>query len=119
MKILTSAALIIIGFAFHASAQEEHSHDGEVGRFYEQWLVPGVIPRVTSCCSRRDCDIVEHVRWVDGVLMMQRRKDGAWLTVPREKIESNFEDARDSPDGQSHMCSRGGAVYCAVLGSGI
>ena len=98
---------------------QEHDHDamGERGRFYERWNMPN--NRYVSCCNKMDCDVVEHVRHVGGQLQMQRRRDGEWLTIPPEKLESNYPDARDSPDGQSHMCSNGPSVYCAVLGSGI
>lgn len=112
---LTSLALTIAALATPVMAQE-HSHEGTVGKFYENWKMPG--PRTVSCCNRQDCEVVEHVRRVNGELQMQRKSDGQWLTIPKEKLESNFDDAYDSPDGQSHMCSVGDNVYCAVLGAG-
>lgn len=107
-----------------AAMAQEHRHPGaaalspETGRFYESWKMPGVMPRYTSCCNQQDCAAVEHVRYWNGELQMQRKSDGRWLTIPPAKLESNFDDARDSPDGSSHMCSVGANVYCAVLGSG-
>jgi len=114
---ITVAALFFV--LISVALAQEHSHEGEVGRFYENWKVPGVIPRSVSCCDKKDCAAVEHVRKWNGELQMQRKRDGRWLSIPREKLESNFDDARDSPDGQSHMCSNGENVYCAVLGDGI
>lgn len=99
-----------------ASAQE-HSHDGVVGQFYQNWMMPP--SRTVSCCNRQDCEVVEHVRRFNGELQMRRKSDGQWLTIPPEKLESNHIEPYDSPDGQSHMCSRFDNVYCAVLGSGI
>lgn len=108
--------LVLIVFVSPLMAQE-HSHDDTVGHFYERWMMPG--PRTVSCCNKKDCAVVEHVRYWNGQLQMQRMRDNQWLNIPREKLESNFDDAYDSPDGFSHMCSNGDNVYCAVLGSGI
>lgn len=116
--IVWLAAILFLVSWNNPARPQEHSHDGEVGRFYENWKMPGVTPRTVSCCNQQDCADVEHVRIWNGELQMQRRSDGRWLTIPKEKLESNFDDARDSPDGRSHLCSVGGNVYCAVLGSG-
>ncbi len=118
-------AAIMLGMCVTIIRAQEHDHNamGERGQFYESWKTPhNRMPdgsRNISCCSKQDCDAVEHVRYFNGQLQMQRRRDGQWLTIPREKLESNYDDARDSPDGFSHMCSMHGNVYCAVLGSGI
>lgn len=116
MKHLASLALTIACLAVPVMAQE-HSHDGIVGNFYQNWMMPP--SRTVSCCNRQDCEVVEHVRRFNGELQFQRKRDGQWLTIPPEKLESNYDDARDSPDGFSHMCSNFDNVYCAVLGSGI
>ena len=113
--VIVGAILLAITVITIAHGQE-HSHDGEVGRFYESWQMPA--NRDISCCNRQDCAAVASVRRLQGQLQMQRKSDGEWLTIPPEKLESNYPDARDSPDGQSHMCSNGESVYCAVLGSG-
>jgi|SRR6185295_15036275 len=97
--------------------QERHSHDGEVGQFYMRWMQPGT--RTVSCCNNQDCEVVEQVRRFNGQIQMLRKSDGQWLTIPPDRLESNHDDARDSPDGRSHMCSRFDNVFCAVLGSGI
>ena len=113
-------AIIAIILAMAAAAGQDHDHNSEIGRFYERWLMPNEgLPRATSCCNNQDCAAVDGVRRQGGMLQMRRKIDGQWLTIPPEKLESNFDDARDSPDGFSHMCSRGQSVYCAVLGSGI
>lgn len=108
--------VILLLLATHSWGQE-HDHSSEIGRFYERWMQPGT--RTVSCCNQQDCADVEHVRRFNGQLQMQRKLDGEWLTIPPERLESNHDDARDSPDGRSHMCSRFDNVYCAVLGSGI
>lgn len=113
---LTSLLLTIAALASPVMAQE-HSHEGTVGMFYERWMMPG--PRTVSCCNKQDCAAVERVRRFNGELQFQRKRDGQWLTIPPDKLESNFDDAYDSPDGFSHMCSNFDNVYCAVLGSGI
>lgn len=109
--------LLGIGVSWWAVAQE-HSHEGEIGQFYLKWMQPSSA-RTVSCCSSIDCADVEHVRYWNGELQMQRKIDGQWMTIPANRLESNYDDARDSPDGRSHMCSNGDNVYCAVLGSGI
>jgi len=109
------ALWIISVLAVHA---QEHDHNSVIGQFYARWMMPDS-GRGISCCNQQDCEAVEHVRRVGGQLQMQRKSDGRWLTIPPGKLESNYDDARDSPDGFSHMCSRGESVYCAVLGSGI
>ncbi len=119
-------AAIMLGMCAPILLAQEHDHSimGERGQFYESWKTPvNRMPdgsRNISCCSKQDCDIVEYVKYIDGKLWMQRRKDGEWLLIPPEKLEHNYDDARDSPDGFSHMCSQpqGSNVYCAVLGAG-
>lgn len=116
-------AAVMLAFCAPLVLAQDHSHEGEVGRFYEGWKSPNNrMPdgsRNISCCNKQDCAPVENVRRFDGQLQMQRKSDGQWLTIPPEKLEHNYDDARDSPDGFSHMCSMHGNVYCAVLGSGI
>jgi hypothetical protein len=99
-----------------AMAQEHYHPDetitGETARFYETWNRPD--DPTVSCCNKMDCGVVSEVRLV-GDRWEARRKDGIWLRIPPEKIEQ----LRDSPDGRSHMCSRGSTVYCFKLGAGI
>lgn len=109
-------ATILVCLSISALAQQ-HNHNNTAGKFYESWNRPD--NRNMSCCNNQDCAPVDHVRYWNGQLQMQRKSDGEWLTIPKEKLESNYNDARDSPDGFSHMCSNGEYVFCAVLGSGI
>lgn len=112
------SASIVAAFMVTAPAcAQEHYHGSEVipgvvGRFYETWMRPDS-PSI-SCCSRMDCDAVEEVRNVGGQWRAKRRKDGIWLSIPPQKIETN----RDSPDGRAHMCSLGTQVFCFIVGSG-
>jgi hypothetical protein len=112
--LVLMVAVMVCGVSFG----QDHEHDSPTGRWYEKWMMPDH-GRLMSCCNNQDCAAVDEVRRVDGRLQMRRKLDGMWLTIPPEKLESNWDDARDSPDGFSHMCSRGETVYCAVLGSGI
>jgi hypothetical protein len=118
--VLTVLALVSLISIVNA---QTHDHATEVGKFYEKWLTPhNRMPdgsRNISCCNNQDCAPVDHVRYFNGALQMQRKLDGQWLTIPPEKLETNYDDARDSPDGFSHMCSKHDSVYCAVLGHGI
>lgn len=114
--IRTAIALLGVGIAWGAIAQE-HTHEGEVGAFYFKWMQPA--NRMISCCNNQDCAAVSQVRHTNGQWEFLRTQDGAWLIVPNNKIENYANDARDSPDGKSHMCSNGESVYCAVLGNGM
>jgi|SRR6185369_5305079 len=91
--------------------------------FYKDWLRPdpamrtGAGDRQYSCCNNQDCAPVDGVEVRDGEVWMLRHSDQRWLLVPKEKLEHNYPDARESPDGRAHMCSTGVTVYCAVLGA--
>lgn len=80
--------------------------------FYSNWMRPDD-PK-TSCCDRRDCAPVSKVRRIGDRWEAQRESDGMWMAVPPQKVEQR----RDSPDGRSHLCSKGLSVYCFVAGSG-
>jgi hypothetical protein len=106
-----------------------HRHpapDAEIHeQFYSKWLRPDPNLRNTetgarmhSCCNNEDCAPVDGVRQDAEGLWMLRHSDQRWILVPPDKIEYSYEDAHDSPDGRSHMCSTGVTVYCAVLGAG-
>jgi hypothetical protein len=119
MSQLSVLALACALFAVPVMA-EEHRHQhpdatyfGATAQFYEMWQMPDA-PGV-SCCSNQDCAPVSEVRNVGGRWEARRESDGAWLAIPPEKVEQ----LRDSPDGRSHMCSRGSAVFCFKLGAGI
>ncbi len=111
--------MIIVSFVLSVAPvmAQEHSHEGEVGRYYEKWMRPD--NRNMSCCHDQHCAVVEQVRREDGGWMMLRTKDQQWLFVPNAKIENYRDDARDSPDGRSHLCSSGTLVFCGVLGDGM
>jgi hypothetical protein len=113
----TTILALLLTMASMALAQE-HDHNTVIGQWYLKWNMPDT-GRAFSCCNNQDCAAVDHVRRQAGQLQMLRKIDGRWMDIPAEKLESNYDDARDSPDGFSHMCSRGETVYCAVLGSGI
>ena len=116
MMLRTTTAILLLVLAFPTFAQE-HSHEGEVGKFYQEWHRPD--NRFMSCCNNLDCAAVSHVRRVNGQWEFQRTSDDVWVIVPDSKIENYVDDAHDSPDGKSHMCSSGELVFCAVLGNGM
>jgi hypothetical protein len=108
-----------VAFAFgivqaSGARADEHGHapeDVEIHeRFYSTWMRPDQPDQ--SCCNRRDCAPATRVRRLNG--RWQAERDGAWLTIPPEKIEQN----RASPDGRSHLCAIGATVLCFVLGAG-
>ncbi len=81
-------------------------------RFYSGWMRPDKPNE--SCCNLRDCAPAKSVRRIGNRWEAQRESDDTWVVVPPEKIEQR----RDSPDGRSHLCSRGLSVFCFVAGSG-
>ena len=123
MRLLKLCGLVLLWVCLAIAAAvltargQPHHHPtetitGAAARFYETWMRPDQ-PSV-SCCNQMDCATVSAVRFVGGQIEAQRKSDGAWLRIPPEKIEHD----RDSPDGQSHMCSMGAAVFCFKLGAG-
>ena len=123
MKILLTLFLLISTAAAqdhsHHPPQDQRLHD----TFYNSWRMPnGGQPRGSSCCSDRDC-YPTAIELREGRYYARRREDGAWIQIPRWKLEHTQEDPRESPDGQSHVCmpppGHGNGVYCAVLGGGI
>ena len=112
---MTRALAILLAFTSAALAQHQHPTEiitGATGRFYETWMRPDM-PTV-SCCNRMDCAVVSEVKRLGNRWEARRKSDGKWLVIPPEKVE----ERRDSPDGQSHMCSMGEAVYCFIAGAG-
>ncbi len=92
----------------HHPPQDTAIHE----RFYSGWMRPDKPNE--SCCNLRDCAPAKSVRRIGNRWEAQRESDDAWVVVPSEKIEQR----RDSPDGRSHLCSRGLNVFCFVAGSG-
>ncbi len=92
----------------HHPPEDAELHHG----FYQTWMRPAQPD--TSCCNLQDCAPVSKVRRVGDRWEAQREKDGAWLVIPPHTIEQR----RDSPDGRSHLCSKGTTVFCFVAGSG-
>lgn len=108
------------------AAQAQHFHpaaDADLHtQFYSNWLMPnGGNARYQSCCNKKDC-YPTSFKEDAGTWFAKRREDGAWMPIPRSKLEHLQNDPRESPDGQGHVCAGPppySAVYCAVLGSGI
>lgn len=111
----TIALLLVCLSLGNAAAEEGHTHEGAVGRFYSTWMMPDS-PQ-TSCCHSQDCSPAAS-RFV-GNRWEAQRPNGIWVVVPPGKIEQN----RDSPDGRSHLCGRQGysgeyQVFCFLPAGG-
>lgn len=107
-------ALMFVLVAHFAHAQDGHTHEGALGKYYSTWMMPDN-PAV-SCCSNQDCSPAaskfENGKWY-------AERDGIWHAIPENKIERE----RDSPDGRSHLCGRIGysgqfTPFCFVRGNG-
>lgn len=120
--ILIAAGVILLALLLlyplaHANAQE-HQHPGgtihgATGQFYETWMRPD--KPTSSCCNRQDCDTAIDVKQVDGRWWARKKGGGALMSIPPEKVEQG----RDSPDGQSHVCSIGSTVLCFLPAGGF
>ncbi len=72
-----------------------------------------------SCCGPNDCQIVQVKHTEDDRWYFRDPQQHTWREIPDDRIENNQPDARESPDGQSHVCFNPAYVLCAVLGSGL
>ncbi len=120
----TLGTLIALGQGMVHGAENHHppEHQELHEKFYSHWNMPdnrdASGARVASCCNNEDCFPTqfkrEHGQWY------VRVRDGShFVPVPASKLESNYPDAEDSPDGQGHACMIGDYIFCAVLGSGM
>jgi hypothetical protein len=113
--IVIVAFVVVILVIVAANAQEGHTHEGVVGRFYSTWMMPNA-PSI-SCCSKEDCEPAAS-KFENGHWSARRSDDEEWIDIPAGTIEQN----RDSPDGRSHLCGRKlvgqFTVFCFVRGNG-
>lgn len=98
-----------------------HSELGAAGTFYSTWkTIPSA--RQYSCCDDKDC-YSTTIKQQGGRYVYLQRNTGKWLPIPNDRLEHNAGDAKDSPDGQSHVCEHDiegqNIVLCAVVGGGI
>jgi len=126
--LLISLMLMVAPSGCERSAFAQHSHDGDVGQFYQTWQIPDTAGfwagrRIGSCCNKTDCRPVNAMRRASGGgaswEVQLREPDGRlspWYRVPDAKWEDQQSDPRESPDGQAHACIRNGMVICAVRG---
>lgn len=122
MLFLYLTGMFLIGAAISVAVRDAKAHEGmdAVSRFYAGWMRPD-LGRVSSCCNNEDCRAVP-TRRIAGAWQFQTA--GQWWDIPEKVLEHNYEDAKDSPDGQSHVCfhfyeeAQIMYVFCAVLGSG-
>lgn len=143
------AGMLLGSTACHAQTSMPHAdHPQDIPLheiFYSKWNFPDRRnekgERHQSCCNKNDC-YPTVFKQVKGHWYARRREDGAWVLVPDRKLEQNYPDANDSPDGQSHVCMPGpnwagmgnanwddtatitldgrpAAIFCAVLGNGM
>lgn len=105
-----------------ATAQHYHRPQdaGIHERFYMTWLRPNHRmtngQRSASCCNLQDCHPTEF-KHSNGHWWAKTNDGRNIIFVPEDILEHNQPDARESPDGRSHICVRANQVVCAVLGS--
>lgn len=110
---LILAIIIILALLFPAFG---HS-------IYDTWQMPDRRTadgaRTISCCSGVECYYTAFRR-ESGHWQFLQRETRKWLPIPDGKIEQNYRDEWESPDGLSHICANpGGTVFCATIGSGM
>lgn len=116
--IIAAAILALALLLFYPLAHaQEHQHpgitiEGATGEFYRTWERPDMAG--ASCCNRSDCDTAVDVKQIDGRWWARKKNGGPLMSIPPEKVEQR----RDSPDGQSHVCSVGSTVLCFLPGGG-
>ena len=117
-------AALLYWLLYPASSQElhQHTHDGEVGHFYQTWMRPGdfglgIPHRKNSCCNEKDCHPVEG-RYVpegpEGGTVLEIRVSGRWVKVPRDRILPE-----PSPDGGTHACYSDPAPFMTETSGGL
>jgi len=128
--IIAGLLALALGFALNttrlivaAGAEEQpgHTHEGEVGKFYQTWKQPTDRnengERTKGCCGENDCHPVAQLRRNGEDWFFYDTTYRVWILIPPDKIEDNQPDPRDSPDGNWHVCNQRSMVFCAVRGS--
>jgi hypothetical protein len=118
-RLILAAGLILLALLmlYPLAHAQEHRHPtetihGATGLFYETWDRPDKAG--ASCCNRNDCEQAVDVRQIDGHWWARKKSGGPLMSIPPEKVEQR----RDSPDGQSHVCSIGSTVLCFLPAAG-
>ena len=125
-------AYIFVCFCTAAVAGDDppgHTHDGEVGKFYQSWNQPdlaGMGHRGAGCCGNADCRPARTLRPTSRAgadfeveVLDPYLLKFLWYPVPNRIWEDVQEDPRESPDGRNHVCINGGRVICAVRAPGL
>ncbi len=116
-SLLLAVTLLSVGAATsHDSLTAKSDTEAAVFSFYTSWMRPP--ERTMSCCSMIDCHVVKIKREGDRYYFFDNIYAHGWRFIPHDRLEQNTRDARESPDGQSHVCFNQMYVLCAVLGSG-
>ncbi len=100
----------------HDPGTARNATEAAVFEFYTTWMRPP--ERTFSCCSMQDCHVVEIRREGGRYYFLDNIYTHGWRQIPEDRLEHNWSDARESPDGQSHACFNPMYVLCVVLGSG-
>lgn len=111
--VLFLLVLFVVGCRISSAYPQGHpSHDVALHeKFYSTWQMPD--NRAMSCCHNEDCSPAES-KFENGQWLARKAGREDWMSVPASKIERE----RDSPDGRSHLCARGTAIYCFAPGFG-
>ena len=113
--------LVAIYLAVSTVLAQEHQHPPQDQaiheQFYKTWMIRP--EQTSSCCSSQDCAPAE-VREIEGRVQARSSISGDWVTVRKERIEQNYSDARESPDGRNHLCYNPNIyqALCFTYGSG-
>ncbi len=122
---LTWVYLVVLFVALLIGSPAAYPHDPSTAKtpteavvfdFYHTWMRPP--GRTMSCCGPNDCRVVRVKHTEDDRWYFRDPQQQLWREIPDDRIEGNRPDARESPDGQSHVCYNSAFVLCAVLGSG-
>src|SRR6266566_351242 len=112
-------------------AQGQHTHEGEVGQFYQTWRMPENRDesgnRIQGCCSGIDCRPALEMRkntrgtsqW-EALVNVPYSREPLWIAIPDSVWEDVQPDPRESPDERNHVCVQyNGRVVCAVRTGGF
>lgn len=128
-----AAMVVIYAMTMIKTQAEEHHPPADQAlheKFYSHWNMPDQRTdgkRQQSCCNNQDCFSTQYKREGNTWLALTQDKSH-WVVVPDKKLEHNYPDAEESPDGLGHVClksyqlgeqSWSDAVFCGVLGSGM
>jgi len=105
LVVVTIVMVTISAFAQSGEHGDGHAKMHDVYKTWHPPLNPG-----TSCCNNADCRPTRAYVDFDG--SWRAWNGSAWLLVPQERmLPTDY-----AGDGRSHLCEKGGFVYCFTPG---